>query len=107
MPPASSQQQPENDPEIVTNLIKNSELSIEELKRNMQTKSGVDVLDFILEDIQQLKKVLFNSQSIAIIMAGMNASSWINEKMEQWLGEKMQQMYFHNLYNIILRQKWG
>ena len=106
MPPASSQQQPENDPEIVTNLIKNSELSIEELKRNMQTKSGVDVLDFILEDIQQLKKVLFNSQSIAIIMAGMNASSWINEKMEQWLGEKCE-MYFHNLYNIILRQKWG
>ena len=50
----------------------------------------MDVLDFILEDIQQLKKVLFNSQSIAIIMAGMNASSWINEKMEQWLGEKMQ-----------------
>lgn len=88
VPPASSQQQPENDPEIVTNLIRNSELSIEELKRNMQTKSGVDVLDFILEDIQQLKKVLFNSQSIAIIMAGMNASSWINEKMEQWLGEK-------------------
>ena len=33
MPPASSQQQPENDPEIVTNLIKNSELSIEELKQ--------------------------------------------------------------------------
>ncbi|HDR4444843.1 TPA: phosphoenolpyruvate synthase [Bacillus cereus] len=88
VPPASSQQQPENDPVIVTNLIKNSELSIEELKRNMQTKSGVDILDFILEDIQQLKKVLFNSQSIAIIMAGMNASSWINEKMEQWLGEK-------------------
>ncbi|MFJ7809005.1 phosphoenolpyruvate synthase [Bacillus cereus] len=88
VPPASSQPQPENDPEIVTNLIKNSESSIEELKRNMQTKSGIDVLDFILEDIQQLKKVLFNSQSIAIIMAGMNASSWINEKMEQWLGEK-------------------
>ncbi|HHK5563290.1 TPA: phosphoenolpyruvate synthase [Bacillus thuringiensis] len=88
VPSASSQQQPENDPEIVTNLIKNSQTSIEELKRNMQTKSGVDVLDFILEDIQQLKKVLFNSQSIAIIMAGMNASSWINEKMEQWLGEK-------------------
>ena len=94
MPPASSQQQPENDPEIVTNLIKNSELSIEELKRNMQTKSGVDVLDFILEDIQQLKKVLFNSQSIAIIMAGMNASSWINEKMEQWLGKKCSRCTF-------------
>lgn len=86
--PVNSQSEIENDPAIVTNLIQNSEASIEELKRNMQTKSGVDVLDFILEDIQQLKKVLFNPQSIAVIMAGMNASTWINEKMEQWLGEK-------------------
>lgn len=88
VPPANSQPEIENDPAIVTNLIKTSEASIEELKRNMQTKSGVDVLHFILEDIQQLKKVLFNPQSIAVIMAGMNASTWINEKMEQWLGEK-------------------
>ncbi|MGG0129405.1 phosphoenolpyruvate synthase [Bacillus tropicus] len=86
--PVSSQPEIENDPAIVTELIKNSEASLEELKENMQLKSGVDVLDFILEDIQQLKKVLFNPQSIAVIMAGMNASTWINEKMEQWLGEK-------------------
>ena len=86
--PVSSQPEIENDPAIVTELIKNSEASLEELKQNMQLKSGVDVFDFILEDIQQLKKVLFNPQSIAVIMAGMNASTWINEKMEQWLGEK-------------------
>ena len=72
----------------------------------MQTKSGTDVLDFILEDIQQLKKVLFNPQSTAVIMAGMNASAWINEKMEQWLGEKMQQTRFLNRYKIILHLKW-
>ncbi|PGS48992.1 phosphoenolpyruvate synthase [Bacillus cereus] len=88
VPPASTQPEIENDPAIVTELIKNNEASLEELKQNMQLKSGVDVLDFILEDIQQLKKVLFNPQSIAVIMAGMNASTWINEKMEQWLGEK-------------------
>ncbi|HFJ9300346.1 MULTISPECIES: phosphoenolpyruvate synthase [unclassified Bacillus cereus group] len=87
-PPVSSRPEIENDPAIVTELIKNSEVSLEELKETMQLKSGVDVLDFILEDIQQLKKVLFNPQSIAVIMAGMNASTWINEKMEQWLGEK-------------------
>ncbi|MGN4670777.1 phosphoenolpyruvate synthase [Bacillus cereus group sp. MYBK106-1] len=86
--PVSSQPEIENDPAIVTELIRNSETSLEELKQNMQLKSGVDVFDFILEDIQQLKKVLFNPQSIAVIMAGMNASTWINEKMEQWLGEK-------------------
>ncbi|HDR7225782.1 TPA: phosphoenolpyruvate synthase [Bacillus toyonensis] len=88
MPPASSQPQIENDPAIVTDLIKNSQASIEELKQSIQTKSGSDVLDFILEDIQQLKKILFHPQSMAVIMAGMNALSWINEKMEQWLGEK-------------------
>ncbi|PEF56182.1 phosphoenolpyruvate synthase [Bacillus cereus] len=88
VPPVRTQPEIENDPAIVTELIKNSEASLEELKEAMQLKSGVDVLDFILEDIQQLKKVLFNPQSIAVIMAGMNASTWINEKMEQWLGEK-------------------
>ncbi|OJD57433.1 phosphoenolpyruvate synthase [Bacillus sp. NH11B] len=88
MPPTSAQPQIENDPAIVTDLVKNSQASIEELKQNMQTKSGSDVLDFILEDIQQLKKILFHPQSMAVIMAGMNASSWINEKMEQWLSEK-------------------
>ncbi|MEK4410086.1 phosphoenolpyruvate synthase [Bacillus sp. FSL L8-0642] len=87
-PPASSQPQVENNPAIVTDLIKKNQSSIEELKRNMQMKSGVDVLDFILEDIQQLKKILFDPQSMAVIMAGMDASTWINEKMEQWLGEK-------------------
>ncbi|TXS01165.1 phosphoenolpyruvate synthase [Bacillus sp. SH7-1] len=86
--PVSSQPGVENNPAIVTDLIKMSQASIEELKRNMQTKSGVDVLDFIFEDIQQLKKILFHPQSMAVIMAGMNASTWINEKMEQWLGEK-------------------
>ncbi|EEK78329.1 phosphoenolpyruvate synthase [Bacillus cereus] len=87
-PPVSSQPQIENNPAIVTDLIKMNQASIEELKRNMQTKSGVEVLDFILEDIQQLKKILFHPQSMAVIMAGMDASTWINEKMEQWLGEK-------------------
>ncbi|RWS45066.1 phosphoenolpyruvate synthase [Bacillus mycoides] len=89
VPPASSQPEIENDPAIVTDLIQNSQRSIEELKQNIQTKSGSAVFDFILEDIQQqLQKILFSPQSTAVIMAGMNASSWINEKMEQWLGEK-------------------
>ncbi|MED4585841.1 phosphoenolpyruvate synthase [Brevibacillus choshinensis] len=78
----------ENDPTIVTDLIKRTQVSIEELKQNIQTKSGPDLFDFILEDIQQLKKILFDPQSSAVFMAAMNASSWINEKMNEWLGEK-------------------
>ncbi len=78
----------ENNPSIVSDLIKRSQTSIEELKQNIQTKSGIDLFDFILEDIQELKKILFDPQSSAVFMAAINASIWINEKMNEWLGEK-------------------
>src|SRR6266581_3188072 len=78
----------EYDPAIVSDLIKRSETSIEKLKQNIQTKSGSDVFDFILENIQQVKKSLSDRQSFGVIMTAMNASSWINEKMKEWLGEK-------------------
>ncbi|WNC12429.1 phosphoenolpyruvate synthase [Brevibacillus brevis] len=87
-PPWGAQVQIENDPTIVSDLMKRSQTSIEELKQSIQTKSGPDLFEFIREDIQQLKKILFDPQSSALIMAAMNASSWINEKMNEWLGEK-------------------
>ena len=88
VPSADSRAQIENDPTIVSDLIKRSQTSIEELKQNIQTKSGSDLFDFILEDIQILKKILFDPQSSAVFMAAIDASSWINEKMNKWLGEK-------------------
>jgi rifampicin phosphotransferase len=78
----------ENNHSIVSDLIKSSQTSLEELKQNIQTKSGTALFDFILDDIQQLKKILFDPRSSAVIMAAFNASSWINEKMNKWLGEK-------------------
>ncbi len=80
--------QAENDPAIVSDLIKSSQASIEELKQNIQTKSGSDLFRFILEDIEELKKILFNPKSSVLIRTAMDASSWINEKMNEWLGEK-------------------
>ena len=88
VPSADSRAQFENDPTIVSDLIKRSQTSIEELKQNIQTKSGSELFDFILEDIQILKKILFDPQSSAVFMAAIDASSWINEKMNKWLGEK-------------------
>ena len=78
----------ENNSSIVSDLIKSSQSSIAELKQNIQTKSGIDLLDFILEDIQELKKILFDPQSTAVFTAAINASTWVNEKMNEWLGEK-------------------
>jgi pyruvate,water dikinase len=85
---ADSQPQIEYDPVIVADLIKRNETSVEELKRGIQTKSGSDLLDFILEDIQELKRINFDPHSSAVFMAAMSASAWINEKMNEWLGEK-------------------
>ncbi len=87
-PPAGFQAPIENDPAIVSDLIQRCQISIEELKQNIQTKSGPGLFDFIMEDIHELKKILFDPQSSAVILAAMNASTWINEKMDEWLGEK-------------------
>ncbi|MCX6044152.1 MAG: phosphoenolpyruvate synthase [Chloroflexi bacterium] len=76
------------DPTIVSDLTSRSQKSLEALKQNIQTKSGSDLFDFILEDIQQIKKTNSDPQSFGVIMTGMNASTWINEKMNEWLGEK-------------------
>jgi len=78
----------EYDPAIVSDLIKRNETSIEELQQNIHTKSGADLIDFILEDFQQLKKNLSDPQGFGVFMTAMNASSWINENMNEWLGEK-------------------
>ncbi|MGF2035714.1 MAG: phosphoenolpyruvate synthase [Nostoc sp. CmiVER01] len=86
--PADFQTQIEYDPAIVPDLIGRSQTSIDELKQNIQTKSGVDLIDFILEDTQKLKKSLSDPQSFGVIMTAMNASSWLNEKMQEWLDEK-------------------
>lgn len=78
----------DNDPSIVTELIKRTQSSIEEVKQLILTKSGPDLFEFILEDIQQLKKLLFDPQGSAAIMTAMNASTWINDNIYKWLGEK-------------------
>ncbi|GAA0559068.1 phosphoenolpyruvate synthase [Chitinophaga japonensis] len=72
------------DPSIVDELIQRSQASISELKRDIQTKSGPALVDFILEGNPRQS----DPRSLGVIMTGMNAASWINEKMSEWLGEK-------------------
>jgi len=81
-------EQVENNPSIVSDLIMRRQTSIEALKQNIQTKSGSDLFDFILSDIDELKKLLFDPQSSSVFMTAIHASSWINAKMNEWLGEK-------------------
>ena len=86
--PAGFQTLNDYDPQIVSDLIESSQASIDELRHDIQTKSGPVLFDFILEDIQKSRKSRSDSQSFGVIMTAMNASFWINEKMLDWLGEK-------------------
>jgi pyruvate,water dikinase len=76
------------DPSVVNELIANTEASIEDLKRNISTKSGTALLDCILQDFDDRRKNLNDPRSFGVIMTAMNAATWINEKMHEWLGEK-------------------
>ncbi|MDO1445564.1 phosphoenolpyruvate synthase [Rhodocytophaga aerolata] len=88
VPPLDFQVLLENGPAVVSHLIGRSQTSIAALKQNIQAKQGSALFDFILEDLQELKKILFDPQSHRVIMAAMNAFSWINEHIQEWLGEK-------------------
>jgi rifampicin phosphotransferase len=77
----------ETDPAIVAELIGRNQASVAALKRDIRTKSGSELLEFILADIQELKRILFDPRSLQVIMAGMEASWWLNEQLQAWLGE--------------------
>src|SRR5438067_13821887 len=53
----------ETDPAIVAELIARSQASIAALKRDIQTKSGSALLDFILAALQEMKRILVDPQS--------------------------------------------
>lgn len=78
----------EMNPSIVAELMQRSETAIAALKQNIQTQSGPALFDFILQDFQQLRQSLLAPENMGVIMAAINASAWINEKMQEWLGEK-------------------
>jgi pyruvate,water dikinase len=78
----------ETDPAIITELIERTEASIATLKGDIRTKSGSALLDFIFADVQELKRILFDPQSLQVIRATMEATWWLNEQVQAWLGEK-------------------
>ena len=78
----------ETDPAIVTELIARNQESVAALKRDIRAKSGSALFDFILADIQELRRILFDRQSHAVFMSAMEATWWLNEQLDAWLGEK-------------------
>ncbi|MDT0441964.1 rifamycin-inactivating phosphotransferase [Streptomyces johnsoniae] len=78
----------EPDPAIVAELIERSRASVAALERDIRTKSGPALFDFLLGAFEEHKRVLGDPLSFRAIMAGMEATWWLNDKLYEWLGEK-------------------
>ncbi|MFD7501495.1 rifamycin-inactivating phosphotransferase [Streptomyces sp. NPDC059850] len=87
-PPRAAAAPVEADPAIVTELIERSESSVAALERDIQAKTGPALFDFLLEAFEEHKRVVSNPLNLRAIMAGMEATWWLNDQLEDWLGEK-------------------
>ncbi len=87
-PPGGAPAPSATDPTIVVELMGQTQASIAALKRDIRTKSGPALLDFILADIQELRRLLFDPRSHQVFMAAIEATWWLNEQLQAWLGEK-------------------
>ncbi|QIQ02100.1 rifamycin-inactivating phosphotransferase [Streptomyces liangshanensis] len=76
------------DPAIVPELIRRSEASLAALERDIRTRTGPALFDFLLEAFQEHKRLLGDPLNLRAIMAGMEATWWLNDRLWEWLGEK-------------------
>ncbi|WP_016908197.1 rifamycin-inactivating phosphotransferase [Streptomyces xiaopingdaonensis] len=78
----------DTDPALVAELIERSRTSLAALERDIRTKSGPELFDFLLEAAAEHRRLLGDPLSTQVLTAGMDATSWLNEKLWEWLGEK-------------------
>ncbi|MFC7760960.1 rifamycin-inactivating phosphotransferase [Catellatospora bangladeshensis] len=87
-PPGGAPAPIETDPAIVAELIERSQASLAALRRDIADHSGPALFEFLLEAVQEHKRVLAQPLSMQAIMAGMEATWWLNDRLQDWLGEK-------------------
>ncbi|MDG4787582.1 phosphoenolpyruvate synthase [Micromonospora sp. WMMD1102] len=78
----------EADPAVVTELIERGRASVAAARRDIRSRSGSALFDFVRADIEELRRLLFDQRSLQVIMAGMEAAWWLNDRLQEWLGEK-------------------
>ena len=76
------------DPALITELVDQNEVSLATVAREIRRQAGEALVDFILADLDELRRVVFDPRSYRVIMAGMEAAWWLNDHLEDWLGEK-------------------
>ncbi|WP_370588893.1 rifamycin-inactivating phosphotransferase [Pseudonocardia sp. C8] len=86
--PDSSPELIEADPALVTELVDHTRASLAAVERGIRTRSGPELFDFVLADIAELRRILFDRRGHQVITTGMEAAWWLNDHLHAWLGEK-------------------
>jgi phosphoenolpyruvate synthase/pyruvate phosphate dikinase len=87
-PPGGARAPIATDPAIVGDLVERSRASVAALERDIRTKTGPELFDFLLEAFEEHKRNLGEPLNLQAIMAGMDATRWLNDSLQEWLGEK-------------------
>jgi pyruvate,water dikinase len=77
----------ETDPAVVDKLIELYRAANRTAEREISTKSGAEVFEFVINDIGALRQVLFDPRSHEVFSSAMEASFWLNDHMLEWLSE--------------------
>lgn len=87
VPGAAPAAPPPPDPTLVDELMKSSQEAIASLRQDIKTRSGPELFDFIVEDIQQRSETRKDPHRSSLIMGAVTTMFWLNDKMAEWLGE--------------------
>ena len=88
-PPGTGGAEPiPTDPAIVAELIERTQASIATARSEIRTRSGAALIDFVLADIEEMKRAQFEPRTMQTVMVGFEATWWLNEHLQEWLGEK-------------------
>lgn len=77
----------DNDPAVPAALVEGWETANAAAEAELRELAGVELLDAIRADIDQLRQVLFDPGSLRAVMAGMEATWWLNDRLHEWLDE--------------------
>jgi phosphoenolpyruvate synthase/pyruvate phosphate dikinase len=78
----------EADIAVVEGLMARDQASLAALRQEIGAHRGPALFDFLLEDIPTLKRQMADPEGFRALMAGIEATWWLNDQLGAWLGEK-------------------
>jgi rifampicin phosphotransferase len=76
-----------NDPEYMGRMIAKNDALAQELEQRIAGKTGADLIDFILQDMDEMFKTLvLDNYGVGIVQY--YAYTWLKNNMKKWLGEQ-------------------